>query len=84
MISAHPGIVPRMDGRHTRDRTHCGTVFFDNVSTLSFIYLQCSIDGIETIAAKHSYENFAGSFGVIVKAYWQVITILVSCDIIKC
>ena len=55
MISAHPGLVPSMDGGHTRDRIHCGTVFFDKVSTLSFTHLQCSTGGIETVAAKHSY-----------------------------
>ena len=69
MISAHPGLVPRIDGCHSRDRIHCGTVFYDNVSTLSFTYLQYSTGGIEIIAAKQSYENFAGSFGVMVKVY---------------
>ena len=52
VISAYPVLVPRIDGRHSRDRIDCGTVFFDNVSTLSFTHLQCSTGGIETIVAK--------------------------------
>ena len=69
VISVHPSLVPRIDGHHSRDRIHHGTVFFDNVSTLSLTHLQCSTGGIKTIAAKQSYENCAGSFEIMVKAY---------------
>ena len=65
----HPSLVPRIDGHHSRDRIHYGTVFFDNVSTLSLTHLQCSAGGIKTIAAKQSYETYAGSFWIMVKAY---------------
>ena len=69
VFSAHAGLVSQMDGRHTRSRIHCGTVFFDQVSSLSFTHLQYSTGDIDTIAAKRSYELFTGIFGVIVKAY---------------
>ena len=69
VISAHAGLVPRLDGRHTRSRIHCGTVFMDHISANSFRHLQYSTAGIKTIAAKRSYELYAGSFGVTIKSY---------------
>ena len=58
-----------MDGRHTRSRIHCGTVFMDYISSNSFTHLQRSTGGIGTVAAKLSYELYAGSFGVNIKCY---------------
>ena len=68
IISAHAGVVPRLDGRYTRSRIHCHTVFMNYVSTNSFTHLQCSTD-IETIAANRSYELYAGIFGVTIRSY---------------
>ena len=67
VISAHAGLVPRLDGRHTCSRIHCGTVFMDHVYTKSFTHLQCSTGDIETIAAKSSCELYTGSLGVTIK-----------------
>ena len=69
VISAHAGLLPRLDSRHTRSRIHCGTVFMDYISTNSFTHLQCSTGGIETIAAKRSYELYTGSFSVTIRSY---------------
>ena len=69
VISAHTGLVPRIDGQHTHSRIHYGTVFMDHISINSFTHLQCSTGGIETIAAKRLYELYAGSFGVTFKSW---------------
>ena len=69
VISAHAGLVPRLDGRHTCSRIHCGTVFMDRIYTKSFTHLQCSTGDIETIAAKRSCELYTGRFGVTIKPY---------------
>ena len=69
IISAQPGQVPRMDGRHTRDRITAGCVFFDHVSGHSYTHLQTSVDNTQTVAAKHGYEQFAESHGVSVRAF---------------
>ena len=45
----------------------------DYVSTNSFTHLQSSTGVIETVAANHSYELYAGIFGVNVK-FWHVET----------
>jgi hypothetical protein len=69
VISAQPGLVPRMDGRHTRDRINSGCVFFDHISGHSYTHLQTSVDNDQTIAAKRGYEQLADSHGVKVKAF---------------
>lgn len=69
ILSAPTGFVPRLDDRHARSRIHCGTLYINHVSTISFTHLQCSTVGIKTIAATHLYELFAVRFGVIIKAY---------------
>ena len=69
VISAQPGLVPRLDGRHTRDRITAACVFFDHVSGLSYSHMQTSVDNEQTVEAKAAYEQFADKHGVRVKAY---------------
>ena len=51
-MSAQPGLVPRMGGRHTKDRITAVSVFLDSVTGHSFSHLQISTGGDETLAAK--------------------------------
>jgi hypothetical protein len=45
------------------------TVFVDQFSRLSFVYLQYSTTGEETVKAKRAFEAFAGSHGVTIRHY---------------
>lgn len=69
VISAQPGLVPRLDGRHTRDRIVGACVFFDHVSNHSYTHLQTSIDNAQTLEAKKGYQRFASSHGVTLKRF---------------
>ena len=69
MISHQPGLVPRYDGKHTRDRITCVTCFKDHISGLSYSYLQVSSDGATTLEAKHAFESYNADFDIKVKAY---------------
>ena len=69
VISAQPGLVPRMDSKHTRERISSGCVFFDHVSGLSYTHMQTSCDNEQTIEAKHAYERFATIHGVKLKRF---------------
>ncbi len=69
VISHQPGLVPRMDGRHTKQRINSACVFIDHVSGLSYSHLQTSVDNEQTIQAKLGYEQFADSHGVTVKSF---------------
>ena len=69
VISAQPGLVPRMDGRHTRDRINSVCVFIDHVSGLSYSHMQTSVNNEQTVEAKHAFETFAASHGVTIKSY---------------
>ena len=69
IISAQPGLVPRMDSKHTKDRIVAGCVFFDHVSGHSYTHLQTSVDNTQTIEAKRAYERFAQSHGVNLKRF---------------
>ena len=44
-MSAQPGLVPRMGGRHTKDRITAVSVFLDSVTGHSFSHLQISTGG---------------------------------------
>lgn len=69
VISAQPGLVPRLDGRHTRDRINAGCVFIDHYSGLSYTHLQTSVDNEQTLQAKLGYERFAASHGVKLQSF---------------
>ena len=42
LVSAQPGLVPHISGRHTRQRIVVATVFLDNYSDFSYTYLSTS------------------------------------------
>ena len=69
LVVAQPGLVPRLSGRHTKDRICGATGFFDHYSGYSFSSLQTSLDGEQTLAAKRSFENQASQCGVRVESY---------------
>ena len=66
---AQPGLVPRISGRHTKDRICGATGFVDNYSGYSFLALQTSLDRDQTLAAKRSFENHASQCGLNIESY---------------
>ena len=69
IVSGQPGLVPRMDGKHTKQRIVGGAVFKDHVSSYSYTHLQTSLDLSQSISAKDGFEKHADSNGVSVKSY---------------
>jgi hypothetical protein len=58
-----------MRGFLTRQRYKVATVFVDHYSRLSFVYLQKSTSGEETVQAKRAFKAYAHSHGVTVLHY---------------
>ena len=69
LVVAQPGLVPRLDGRHTNESICGATGFIDHHTGFSFSSLLTSLDGEQTIAAKQAFKQFAASCGVSIKAY---------------
>lgn len=69
LVVAQPGLVPRMDGRHTFARVCGATTFLDHYSGMSYSSLQTSLDGQQTLAANQAFETLSDSCGVQVKSY---------------
>ena len=69
LVIAQPGLVPRISERHTNARICGATVFFDNRTGYSYSSMQTSLDGEQTLSAKHAFEAHAESCGVKIKSY---------------
>jgi hypothetical protein len=69
LISPTPGLVAQMTGRPTTKRYNCATVFVDHSSDLTFIHLQISTTGLETVEAKKEFEHFAQQNNINISAY---------------
>ena len=62
-------MVPRLSGRHTHERICGAACFIDHHSGYSFLSLQTSLDGEQTLAAKEAYESHADTCRVKVSSY---------------
>jgi hypothetical protein len=68
--SKTPGFVGQLKGPIlTKNRYKMATIFVDHFSRLSFVYLQYSSSGAETLKAKLAFEDFARLHGVTIKHY---------------
>jgi hypothetical protein len=68
--SKTPGFIGQMKSPTlTKGRYLVATIFVDHFSRLSFVYLQSSTSGAETVSAKKAFEAFAESHGVLVRHY---------------
>ncbi len=63
------GFVGQNKGFFFRKRYKVATVFVDHFSRLSYVYLQESTKGVQTLAAKRSFEAYASSHGVQIRHY---------------
>ena len=62
--STMPGFVAQLKGLLTTQRYNYATIFVDQYSKLSFIFIQKRITSAETVLAKQSFERFARDHGV--------------------
>ena len=69
MISPTPGLVAQMTGMLTNKRYMCATIYVDQYSGYSFIWLQKSTGAEETLMGKRAFEAHARESGVRIKHY---------------
>ena len=58
-----------MTGKLITKRHTCATVFIDQATRLSYVYIQKSTNVIETLEAKAAFEEHAKARGVTIRAY---------------
>ena len=63
------GFLAQIKGRLTRRRYKAATVFLDHFSDLSYVHLQSSTNGDETLDAKVAFEAYARHHGVRILHY---------------
>ena len=63
------GFIAQLKGRLTQQRYHYATVFVDQFSGYTFVYLQRRITSEETVQAKHAFERAAEQRGVKILHY---------------
>ena len=63
------GFIGQNKGFFFRKRYKVATVFVDHFSRLSYVYLQESTKGVQTLAAKRSFEAYSASHGVHIQQY---------------
>ena len=69
LISSEPGLVPRISGRHTRERITAGTCFIDHKSGYGYTHLCRSTSQDETLESKIAFEKHSNTHGVTIKEY---------------
>jgi hypothetical protein len=67
--SRTPGFIAQLKGILTTQRYKYATVFVDQFSRFTFVYLQKQITSEETVLAKVAFERQASIYNVIIKHY---------------
>ena len=67
--STSPGFIGQLKGTLTQQRYRYATVFVDQFSRYTFVYLQKRITSQETVMANHAIERAAEQCGVTIKRY---------------
>ena len=67
--SMMPGFVAQLNGQLMTQRYHYATIFVDQFSKLSFVFLQKWLMSAETVLAKQAFECFARDLGVKILHY---------------
>jgi hypothetical protein len=69
LVSPTPGLIAQMTGMLTTRRYKYATVYVDQVSRLTFVYLQKTATAEEKLEGQKAFERYAETRGVKVKAY---------------
>ena len=64
-----PGLIAQLKGKLTRQRYNYATVFVDQFSGYTFVYLQKRLTSKEMVMAKHAFERSADQHGVKITHY---------------
>ena len=64
-----PGLIVQLKGKLTQQRYKYATVFVDQFSGYTFVYLQKRLTSKETVMAKHAFESSADQRGVKILHY---------------
>ena len=64
-----PGLIAQLKGKLTQQRYKYATVFVDQFSGYTFVYLQKRLTSEETVMAKHAFESSANQRGVKIIHY---------------
>ena len=67
--SNSPGLIAQLKGKLTQQRYKYATVFVDQYSGYTFVYLQRCLTSEETVQAKHAFERSAEQRGVKIVHY---------------
>ena len=67
--SNSPGLIAQLKGKLTQQRYKYATVFVDQYSGYTFVYLQRHLTSEETVQAKHAFEWSAKQRGVKILHY---------------
>ena len=69
MVSPAPGHIAQMTGILTNKRYRYATVYVDQFSKLSFVYLQKTASAEETLDSKIAFEKYSQTKGISIAAY---------------
>jgi hypothetical protein len=69
LVSPTPGLIAQMSGFLTMKRYKYATVYVDQASRLSFVWLQQGATADETLEGKEAFEQYAKERGVKIQAY---------------
>ena len=69
LVSAQPGLIPKVSGYLTNIRIWGATLFVDHVSDFTHIVLMIDLTLDETLLEKTSFERLANDGGVTIKSY---------------
>jgi hypothetical protein len=69
LVSPTPGLVAQMTGTLTTKRYRYATIYVDQATGLSYVYLQKTSTAEETIEGKAAFEKYAESRGISIHAY---------------
>lgn len=69
MVSPTPGLITQMTGILTTERYKYATVYVDQASRLSFVWLQKTATAEETVLGKEAFEQYAKDRGVNILGY---------------
>ena len=64
-----PGFIAQLKGTLTQQRYKYATVFVDQFSRYTFVYLQKQVTSQETVMTKHAFERSAEQHGIMIKHY---------------
>ena len=64
-----PGFLAQLKGCITRRQYRAATVFWDHFSDLSYVHLQSTTNGDDTLEAKTAFEAYARNHGVTIQYY---------------